>query len=91
MGDLKARPSKLSTHVPETRKSGLASQDRKEPAPRTFRLGVAGIANLKKITAAVNEISQTKIKEADIVRALLSHGAHSMKPEQVLKAYKDSL
>ncbi len=91
MADLKARPSKLSTHIPETRKSGLAPQDRKEPAPRTFRLGAFGVANLKKITAAVNEISQTKIKEADIVRALLHHGAQNMKPEHILKSYKDSL
>lgn len=91
MADLKARPSKLTTRAPDARKSGLASQDLKEPTPRTFRLGAAGLSNLKKITAAVNELSQTKIKEADIVRALLHHGAQNMKPEQVLKAYKDSL
>ena len=92
MADLldKARRSKLSQPPTENRASGLAAADRQEPPPKSFRLGAEGEENLKKITAAVNALSHRRLREPDIIRALLYLGTQ-LKPERILKAYKDSL
>lgn len=92
MADLldKARRSKLSQPSTENRTSGLAAADRQEPPPKSFRLGAEGEVNLKKITAAVNALSHRRLREPDIIRALLYLGTQ-LKPERILKAYKDSL
>ena len=70
--------------------SGLHQAQRKEPPPRSFRLGSSDPL-LKEIARDVNEISNKKITETSIVRGLIHHAKHNMSAEEVLQMVRDSL
>ena len=91
-----AQPSRLASvtksdkTAAETAYKG-ATASKKKLKPSGVRLSDESRADLQALVKAVDGISNSRVTGSDIIRALIHHGANKMKPEQVLRALRDSL